>query len=59
MSYKLHTKEIVKRNRKIYKMRMRGMTYKAIGKKFEISGQRARQIFGSVQHQLHKKGFYS
>ena len=59
MSYKLHTKEIVRRNRKIYKMRMQGMAFNAIGEKFGISGQRARQVFGSVQHQLRKKGFYS
>ncbi len=59
MSYKLHTKEIVRRNRRIYKMRMQGLTFKAIGETFIVSAQRARQIFGSVEHQMLKKGFYS
>jgi Mor family transcriptional regulator len=48
----LQADKILKRNKQIYKKRLKGATYSDIAKHYSISPQRVRQIFDKMKHGL-------
>lgn len=44
MNYQKFLQEVKKRDKEIFKKRKKGLTFKALGKEYGISPQRAKQI---------------